>query len=57
MLTRRIMIDPVLISLKLKPVEDDRCPFERAFINCRGYELERGVGRRTVYNLSEIKFM
>ena len=51
----RILIDPVLISLKLKPGEEDRCSLGHVSINCHGSEFDRGVVLRTVYNLSEIK--
>ena len=51
----RILIDPVLISLKLKPGDEARCSFGHVYMNCHGSEFDRGVFLRTVYNLSEIK--
>ena len=51
----QILIDQVLISLKLKPGEEDRCSIGHVSINCYGSEFDRGVVLRTVYNLSEIK--
>ena len=53
----RILIDPVLISLKLKPGEDDSCSRGHIPINCHGSESDRVVVLHTVYNLSEIKFL
>ena len=49
-----ILIDPVLISLKLKPGENDCCSLGHVSMNCHGSEFDRGVVLRTVYNLNEI---
>ena len=51
----RILIDPVLISLKLKPGEGDRCSLGHVSINSVMDPSSTEESSLSVYNLSEIK--